>query len=262
MLYSHQDALIGAILLSPRMQRLWDAGDRGMPVFAHSIDVALLCLDRLEHRHDLDRLATVVGALIHDASKLPDPRAEDRSHSWLMRTCPDVAADISLDILTAAERSSGVGLDDARRDHIHHIVASHHGQYGRELPRTEEARLVAACDQVSGTEHRLAPVDANDILPLLGEGYRWGRTAVLLGVGRDLVKKRLREACEAEGVRDWPDLLPIWRRNGTVRSGTPEMCRQIARARFVLRAARRVPDSILERLSECSGARSVVAARA
>ena len=245
---AQRDALITALLLSPRMQRLWDVRDRGMPVFAHSLEVALLCLERLPPRSDFDTTAIVLGALIHDYSKLPLERLDGRSHSFLMRSDPDAAADASMDLLAEGERKSGVALDPARRAHVRHIVLSHHGPYGKVQPRTDEARLVAECDFISGTEHRLAPVDANDVLPLLAEGYRWREAAVLLGVGRDLVKTRLREACEAEGVREWVQLLPIWRRSGSVAAGTPRRQEQLARARLIYRLSREVPDCLLERL--------------
>jgi hypothetical protein len=244
-----RDALITALLLSPRMQSLWDVRDRGVPVFAHSLDVALLCLDRLRGRDDLDATAVVLGALVHDYSKLPLEQLDGRSHSFLMRSDPDLAADASMELLAGGERKSGVVVDPERRAHVRHIVLSHHGQYGRVQPATAEARLVAECDFLSGTEHRLAPVDANDVLPLLAEGYRWREAAALLGVNRDLVKTRLREACEAESVREWVQLLPIWRRNGAVAAGTPRRQQQLARARLIFRLAREVPDCLLDRLN-------------
>jgi hypothetical protein len=251
---AQRDALITALLLSPRMQSLWDVRDRGMPVFAHTLDVALLCLDRLSALTDLDTTAIVLGALVHDYSKLPLERLDGRSHSYLMRTDPDVAADASMDLLADGERKSGVAVDPERRAHVRHIVLSHHGTYGKVHPRTAEAHLVAECDFFSGTEHRLAPVDANDVLPLLAEGYRWREAAVLLGVNRDLVKTRLREACEAEGVREWVHLLPIWRRNGSVAAGTPRRQQQLARARLIYRLSREVPDCLLERLDPAARA--------
>lgn len=251
MLPAQRDALVGALLLSPRMQRLWDVGDRGMPVFVHSLDVVLLCLEQIGRRTDLDVTAIVLGALIHDASKLPS-FDEQRSHSLLMRQDPWPAADVSMELLVQAEQSCGVQLDDARREHVRHIVLAHHGPHGRIHPQTEEARLVAACDALSGTQHRLAPIDANDMLPLLAEGFRWPRAAARLGVSRELVKTRLREACLAEGVRDWVDLLPIWHRNGTVRAGTPERQRQVGRARYLFQLAGQVPDCLLVRLAAVS----------
>jgi hypothetical protein len=167
-----------------------------------------------------------------------------------MRTQPDLAADVSMGLLAEAEERVGMPLDEARRQHVRHIVLSHHGQYGKVHPRTPEAGLVAACDFVSGTLHRVAAVDANDILPLLSEGYKWREAAALLGVGRDVIKTRLREACDAHDVRQWVDLLPIWHRSGAVTIGDPKRQRQLARARHVTRLARQVPECLIDRLRE------------
>jgi hypothetical protein len=254
---SRRDALIGALLLSPGMQALWDVRDRGMPVFVHALDVALLCIERSRPASQLDIEAVVLGALVHDASKHPLALPDDRSHSLVMRTEPHLAADVSMALLAGAEQRAGLRLDDDRRDHVRHIVLSHHGRYGKIHPRTPEARLVAACDFVSSTLHRIAPVDANDILPLLSEGYRWREAAALLAVGREVVKTRLREACDAHGVREWVDLLPIWRANGAVTVGDARRQRQLARARQVMKLARQVPDCLLERMRAAPPGRAV-----
>lgn len=247
MLSSQRDALLSSLLLSPRSQALWDVHDRGLPVYVHQLDVALLALDRAQRGgYDLD--VVLLGSLIHDASKLPGP-GEYRSHSLLMRTDPDVAADVSMQLLADAERRCGAEVEAPVRAHVRQVVLTHHGIHGKLQPRTPEARLVAACDLQSSTEHRIAPIDANDVLPLLAEGYRWKEAAALLGTGRELVKSRLREACEAEGVREWVELLPIWRSRGQVTTGDETKQRQLARAKLVTRLARQVPDCLLERLS-------------
>src|SRR5688572_27561963 len=192
------------------MRALWHAEDRGMPVLVHSLDVALLALGKAGR---LDRGVIAIGALIHDASKGPFMLPEGLSHSFVMRMRPEIAADASMRLVAEAEAASGVSLEATRREHVRHVVLSHHGEHGLQHPKTPEARLVAAADQLSGTQHRLPPVDANDILPLLAEGYRWPQAAALLGVERELIKQRLRNACEAAGVREWVELLPIWKRD-------------------------------------------------
>ena len=62
------DKLVCALLETPGMRARWDADDRGMPVFVHSLDVALLALDRASR---LDREVVALAALVHDASKAP-----------------------------------------------------------------------------------------------------------------------------------------------------------------------------------------------
>jgi hypothetical protein len=241
------DKLVCALLETPGMRALWNAEDRGMPVFVHSLDVALLALDKASR---LDREVVALGALVHDASKAPFALPDGQSHSYAMRTQPDLAADVSMALIDEAERASGAALAADRRAHLRHIVLSHHGAHGKVLPRTPEARLVAACDLVSGTQHRLAPVDANDILPLLAEGYKWPEAAAVLGVGRELVKTRLREACAAAGVREWVDLLPLWRSNGRVSLGDPGLERRLTHVRELHRLARELPGCLIERMSD------------
>jgi hypothetical protein len=235
--------LITALLETPGLRALWDVDDRGMPVLVHSLDVALLALDKAGR---LDRLVVAVGALVHDASKAPLALPDTLSHSFVMRTQPELAAEPSMALVAEAERSSGVVLEAGRRDHIRHVVLSHHGNHGKVHPGTPEARLVAAADQFSGTQHRIAPVDANDILPLLAEGYKWGAAAALLGVGRELIKARLRDACNVAGVQEWVDLMPIWRRDGRVVPGDARLERRITRSRELHRLVRQLPDCLLD----------------
>jgi hypothetical protein len=235
---------IRALLETPGMRALWHADDRGMPVFVHSLDVALLALDKASR---LDRDVVALGALVHDASKAPDTLPDGRSHSYVMRTQPEIAAEVSMALVAEAEHASGAILRPDQRAHLRHVVLSHHGTHGKVRPRSPEARLVAAADLLSGTQHRLPPVDANDILPLLAEGYKWPAAASLLGVGREVIKTRLREACEAAGVREWVDLLPLWRKHGRVTAGDARFERRIARVRELHRLAQGLPESLLER---------------
>lgn len=240
--------LIRELVRSAAVQSLWNVYDRGMPVFAHTIDVVDLCMDRLQMAPQLDETVIVVAALIHDLSKDPSNRDDQRSHSFLMRSDPDAAAGISMSVLEGVEESISARLSATERAHVHHCVATHHGTHGMRAPETPEALLLAECDEISGTRHRLAPIEANDILPLLDQGYKWPEAAISLGVTRELIKTRLRDSALAEGVRDWVDLLPIWRSNGTVRGGSPERQANLARAKHVIKLAHASPDYLIERL--------------
>jgi hypothetical protein len=126
-------------------------------------------------------------------------------------------------------------------------------------PRTPEALLVHRCDYYSAIHHRLAPVDANDILPLLSEGYRWQQVSARLGVGRAVVKSRLQESCKAEYVRDWVDLMEVWRERGRVCAGSPDRMRQLARARLVIRLARQMPDCLMVEIRPLLGGQPALA---
>ncbi len=243
------DAYLRALVASPKLQSLWQVKDRGMPVFAHTVDVTLLCLEAFprwrERNPGLDLPAVVVGALLHDLSKLAARQRPWRSHTQIMTCQPSLAVAGAVEVLDDIAAEHGLRLTPSRVDLVKHIVASHHGRWGKVHPRTPEAFLVHSSDYYSAVHHRLAPVDANDILPLLGEGYRWQQVSARLGVGRAVVKARLEESCRAELVRDWVDLLALWQERGSVRAGSPERICQLARARLVIELARVAPDSLM-----------------
>ena len=243
---------VSAVVAAPDLQRLWEIKDRGMPVFAHTVDVTLLCLDEFpawRARHPkLDLPALVVGALLHDLSKLATHDQPGRSHTQVMSTDPGFAIQLTDIFLDKIAADHGLRLSPTRAEHVRHIVASHHGIYGKIPPRTPEATLVHRCDYYSASNHRLVPLDANDFLPLLDEGCGWSRVSARLGVSRDLIKTRLQESCKAEQVREWVDLIEIWRTNGKVRAGTPDRLRQLDRARLIVRLAHETPASLIERI--------------
>ena len=240
--------LIRRLVRSAGLQALWNVYDRGMPVFVHTIDVVDLCLDRLAHSPEINATVVVIAGLIHDLSKDTSTRDDGRSHSLLMRTDPRAAAEPSMALLSEIEQSTQVYLSTIERAHVHHCVMTHHGLHGKLAPETQEAWLIAEFDEISGTRHRLAPIDANNILPLLAQGYKWPEAAISLGVTRDLIKTRLRDATLAEGVRDWIDLMPIWQANGSVRGGTPERQANLARAKHAVQIAQASPEYLIERL--------------
>lgn len=228
-----------------------------MPVFAHSMDVALLCLDRYpmaRERFPGFRLDVVLlGAVVHDLTKLRDRSSESPSHSYVMTYEPSLAVAAAMWALDEAQTASGVWLDVDGIDHLWHVVAAHHGPWGKVRPATAEASLLYHADSYSATHHRTAPVDANDILPLLHQGYSWTQIGSALGVTRALVKARLQDACRSEGVHGTTDLLARWIERGAVRVGDDDRTRQIARARYVVEFARRCPESLIEAIRPALG---------
>lgn len=243
-------SLLRSLISSPRVQSLWNVADRGMPVFAHSMDVALLCLDKYPdacERFPGFRLDVVlVGAVVHDLTKFSAREGSGPSHSQIMTREPSIAVAEAMHALDEAQTAAGVWLDDEGIDHVWHVVAAHHGPWGKVKPRTPEADLLYYSDNFSATHHRTAPVDANDILPLLQRGYRWTQIGTMLGVGRAMIKTRLQDACRAENVRSSSDLLVRWLERGEVLIGDPERVGQIERARFVIDFARRCPDALVD----------------
>jgi hypothetical protein len=242
--------LLAAVVERPRVRALWSVADRGMPVFAHSVDVALLCLDAYPEwrgRYPGFRLDVVVlGALLHDLTKVGARREGGLSHSQIMTSNPSIAVREAMAALDEAQDVAEVRLDTEGVDHLWHVIAAHHGPWGKVKPQTPEAYLLFRCDHYSATHHRTAPIDANDILPLLQQGYRWTQIGAALGVGRALIKARLQEACRSERLRTPSELLERWRERGHVLAGDPEQARQVERARFVVEFARRCPAALVE----------------
>lgn len=242
-------SLLRALISSPHVQSLWNVSDRGMPVFAHSMDVALLCLEKYpeaRERFPGFRLDVVlVGAVVHDLTKVSAREGNGPSHSHIMSNEPSIAVTEAMRALDDAQSRAGVWLDSEGVDHVWHVVAAHHGPWGKVKPQTPEAYLLFESDNLSATRHRTAPVDATDILPLLERGYRWAQAGMILGVGRAVIKARLQDACRAERVRDASDLLRCWNERGTVLTGDAEQMHQIERARFVVDFARRCPDALV-----------------
>ena len=223
-----------------------------MPVFAHTIDVALLSLDAYPEWRDrfpdirLD--VVLIGCLLHDLTKVSARFGDGLSHSHIMTHEPSIAATEAMDALDEAAEVASVWLDQEGIDHVWHVVAAHHGQWGKVSPRTPEAALVHQSDNYSAMHHRIAPIDANDVLPLLERGYKWPQIGQLLGVSRAIVKSRLQDACRAERVRNATELLDCWRVHGTVKPADEERACQIERARFVIDFARGCPDTLLKRV--------------
>ena len=256
------------LLHTPEMQSLWPIRDAGMPVFAHSVDVAMLSLDAFwpwQEKHGLMHpLPVVLGSLVHDLSKAsarqerqawraaqPTNQARSRhagppSHSTIMRYAPHQAVFEAADVLARVERDTGISLPVDDLGAVRHIVAAHHGPWGSVRPQTLEAALVYACDLYSSRHHRLSPWDANDLLPLLDQGHSLTRAARLLGVSYGVARQRLAEACQAEWVDSVEELLIVWRRREYVVTGPEE--RQAGRelARRLIEQARQAPVCLLE----------------
>ena len=225
-----------------------------MPVFAHSMDVALLCLEKYpdaRERFPGFRLDVVlIGAVVHDLTKFSAREGHGPSHSQIMISEPSIAVDEAMVALDDAQNASGVWVDDEGIDHVWHVVAAHHGPWGKVKPQTPEAYLLYHSDNYSATHHRIAPIDANDILPLLHRGYSWSQVGAILETGRVTIKSRLQEACRAENVRGVSELLVRWLERGEVLTGDPRRIGQLERARFVVEFARRCPEALLDEVRQ------------
>ena len=79
-------------MATPHVQGMWNIRNGGVPVFVHSVDVTMLALDSFEEWQErsgpMDLVATLVGALLHDLTKVTARQTKGqpthRSHSEIM----------------------------------------------------------------------------------------------------------------------------------------------------------------------------------
>ena len=254
MLTRHAETFLRALLATPQMQSMWNIRNGGVPVFVHTIDVALLTLDAFDdwqERHGEMRLMpTLVGALLHDLTKATARATRGqpthRSHSAIMLNDPAAAVAEAQGALAMVRDATGIALDKQEMHLAGHIIMAHHGPWGSVPPRCAEAALVHQCDLYSARCYRQPPIDANDILRLLDGGLSRAAAARILGVTPQLVNKRLDEALRAEWLDSVDGLLASWRRRGYVVAGDEQAIAQ--RQHILLRAeqAERAPAPIIE----------------
>jgi hypothetical protein len=223
-----------------------------MPVFAHSMDVARLAVDAYPEWRDrylgfrLD--VVLLGGILHDLTKASARNKGNTSHSAIMEREPTVAVEAAANVLQSVDEQLNISLDSEGTDHLWHVIVAHHGPWGMVAPQTPEAALLYRCDNYSATHHRVAPVDANDILPRLSAGEDAAAIATALGVDRSVIKRRLNEAVRAEGVLDRTDLLDRWNERGAVAIGDVTRSRQIGEAKAVVEFARACPRALMEQV--------------
>jgi hypothetical protein len=241
--------LLSTVIESSPVQDLWNYSDQGMPVFAHSMDVASLVVEAYpdwRDRYPGFRFDVVLlGSILHDLTKASARSIGYNSHSHIMEREPTVAVAAAGLVLDAARDAIGVFLDSEGIDHLWHVIAAHHGPWGKVSPQTPEAALLYQCDNYSATHRRVAPFDANDVLRLLDEGLELPAVANHLGVGRSLVKNRLKESIRASGVISTAALLDRWREQGIVPIGDVTRMKQIESAKALIEFARACPEALV-----------------
>src|SRR6202165_3468312 len=114
--------LLVAVIEHPSVQNLWNFTDQGMPVFAHSMDVAGLVAEAYPEwgdRYPGFRLDVVLlGSVLHDLTKATARTAGQTSHSTIMERDPTIAVAAAADVLEAVRLSVGVALDSEGIDHL------------------------------------------------------------------------------------------------------------------------------------------------
>jgi hypothetical protein len=254
MLRQHATPFFDALIAAPQVQGMWNVRNGGVPVFVHTIDVALLALDALpdwQDRHGpMNLVALLTGALLHDLTKVTARATRGQpthlSHSAIMLVDPMAAVVEAQQSLAYVREATGTTLDKKEMALVGHIIMSHHGQWGAVAPRCPEAALVHACDLHSARFYRQPPIDANDVLQLLDTGISRTAAARVLGVTPQLVAKRLQEALRAEWLDSVDDLLSSWRRRGYVVAGDEEAIAQRQHIRRRADEATRAPAPLIE----------------
>lgn len=247
------EPFLHALVATPEMQNLWYVRNGGLALFVHTIDVAMLALDAFDEWQEqngrLDLLSTLVGALLHDLTKVTARETKGqpghRSHSEIMLFDPQAAAVEAANALRAARRLTGALLGPEQEQLVSHIIMSHHGPWGSVPPRSPEARLVHHCDLYSARFHRQPTVDANDILALLDNGMSKAQAARTLSVTPQLIRKRLEEACRAEWLDSPDELLVAWRVRGHIMAGSEEAQKQRAEIRLRVQQAETAPACLI-----------------
>jgi hypothetical protein len=250
----HVAPFLSQLVTTPHMQAMWNLRNGGVPLFVHTIDVAMLVLDAFDdwqERHGaMDLVTTITGALLHDLTKVTARATRGQpthlSHSNIMLHDPSAAVAEAHAALRVVRDATGIVLDRKELDLMAHIIMSHHGPWGSVAPRCAEAALVHYCDLYSARFHRTPPVDANDILALLDAGHSKAAAARVLGVTTQTITKRLEEARRAEWLDSPAELLAVWRRRGHVAAGDEDAIAHREEIRLRAIQAEAAPQPLLE----------------
>lgn len=195
---------IESLLSHPVIQKLKLVDDKGIMVSTHTYDVLKIALKKINRDYlgdlskaaaDLDFFSMLVGIIIHDTTKAT-LRLNDSnlSHSIVMKKYPEVVEEEADFILKEVEEAINVKLKPSIRDHIKHIVVSHHGRWGKIHPKTIEARIVHEADKYSAMYHRITPIGAKRIVKMMSEGFRKEDIIKLTGYTEGIITDRLRRA--------------------------------------------------------------------
>ena len=114
----------------------------------HTLSVFNLCRDFADRYPQLDRQTLLAGAILHDIGKISEfsgGLANDYTDAG--RLSGHIVLGVAL-IEPFAQKS---GLDDKLKEHLYHLILSHHGQYefgAARLPQTAEAFALHYADNL------------------------------------------------------------------------------------------------------------------
>lgn len=114
----------------------------------HTLSVFNLCRDFADRYPQLDRQTLLAGALLHDIGKISEfSGGLANDYTDVGRLSGHIVLGVAL-IEPFAQKS---GLDDKLKEHLYHLILSHHGQYefgAARLPQTAEAFALHYADNL------------------------------------------------------------------------------------------------------------------
>jgi hypothetical protein len=249
---------IESLLSHPVIQKLKLVDDKGIIVSTHTYDVLKIALKKIKRDYlgdmkkasnDINFFVILVGIIIHDTTKATLRLNESNlSHSIVMKKYPEVVEEEADFILKEVEETVGVNIKPEIKDHIKHIVVSHHGRWGRIHPKTIEARIVHEADKYSAMYHRITPIGAKRIVKMMSEGFRKEEIVKMTGYTEGIITDRLRRAKKELRLKTNRDLIKYYQRKGGIPDGDQIFSRRIKETQKLIKKVdnRGFEDLILE----------------
>ncbi len=240
---------INGLLLHPLVQRLKLVDDKGIYVSIHTYDVLRTAIKMIKKRYNddledasekLDFFAIVVGVIIHDTTKGMRLGDADSSHSLIMKKNPEIVIEEARTILEEVENFTKLKLKEDVYSHILHVVASHHGRWGKIKPETKEAELVHEADRYSAVYHRLTPIGAKKIVKLMAEGFGKEDIIKITGFSRGIIEDRLKRAKQQIKAKTNRDLLRYYLNSGAIPEGDESFSRRIAETEKLIKKVEQI----------------------
>lgn len=236
---------INSLLLHPLIQRLKLVDDKGINVSTHTYDVLRIATRNIKKKDlanieesKLNLFAIIVGVIIHDTTKGSLRLNNSKlSHSLVMRKHPEIAIKEAKVLLSEVEEYTKLKIKKELKEEIYHIVASHHGKWGKIKPQTREARIVYEADKYSAMYHRITPIGAKDIVKLMNDGFKKEEIEKITGFSEGIIVNRLKRAKKQLRLRSTKQLLDYYRQNKTIPDGDEFFSRRITETKKLLKKA-------------------------
>ena len=241
---------INGLLLHPMIQKLKLVDDKGITVSTHTYDVLKVATKKIKkkYRDDLDEasehldlFAIVVGIIIHDTTKASlRLNGSKTSHSIAMKKQSDMVQDEARFILEEVENFTKLIIKDEIFENIIHIVASHHGKWGKVIPQTEEALIVHEADKYSAVFHRITPIGGREVVKLMSEGFSREEIAKVTGYTVGIIDDRLKRSKKQLNINSNKALIDYYEENGAIPEGDEFFSRRIRETEKLLKKVEQV----------------------